>query len=152
MSVSISDSSSSADSVAVGRIQNMNRDLMEMVNSRLTAFFYFNNLSHSSAQESLQSSINSLEDMKNSIKKEIEELNQSPSNILVVSQVLKQIIDLQKLHQDELKKLRSYHEEIHTLNNEEGELNERLSGIEKHFNRLVLEEKSEHAACNCFLF
>lgn len=152
ISVSISDGSSSADSVAVGRIQNINKDLMEKVNSRLTAFLYFNEMNQNSVEDSLISSISSLENMKQFISTELEGVKDGEQKFLVVSQILRQISDLQKIHQDELDKLKGFHEEIYTLNTEECELNDRLQDIEKKCNRLVLEEHGEKTACGCSVF
>lgn len=152
MSVSISDGSSDADSVAVGRIQTINKDLKEMLNSRLTAFLYFNEINKNSAQESLASSISSLEQMKVSISKELEVFRNEGQNFLVVSQILRQISDLQRIHKDELDKLKGFHDEICNLHTEECELNERIQDIEKKCNRLVLEEHGERTACSCRLF
>ena len=152
MSVSLSDGTSCADSVAVGRIQNINKDLIEMVNSRLTAFFYFNEMNQNSAEDSLISSISSLENMKQFISMELEGAKSGEMKYLVVSQILRQISDLQKIHQDELDKLKGFHEQMYSLNTEECELNERLQDIEKKCNRLVLEEHGEKTACGCSVF
>ena len=152
MSVSISDGSSEADSVAVDRIRILNKDLNEMLNSRLTAFLYFNEANRNSAQESLISSISSLQQMEQSMSKELEVFQDPSRKVLVVSQILRQISDLHKVHKDELDKLKGFHEEICNLNTEESELNDKIQDIEKKCNRLVLEEHGERTACGCRLF
>jgi hypothetical protein len=149
LSISISGSSSSADSITVGKIQNINKELIELISSRLTAFAYFGEVQNPEINQKvqLQSSINGIEDLKTSLLNELSD--KSPQNVLIVTSFLKELSDLQRLYSKELEKLRDNQEELETLENEEIELNSRLHNIENKFSHMTLETQGQKTTCRC---
>lgn len=151
-SISISDSSSSADSVAIGRIQNTNKDLLELITSRLTAFLYFTENNRETPIRSIKSSIHSLEEMHISIAKEAEQLSPDDGSFLVVSKILKDLSELKRYYEEEQANLKSKQQELKTLETEESELCSRLQNIETKVSKIMLEQNSVKSSCQCRIF
>ena len=151
VSISISDSNSSADSVTVGKMQNINRELVELITSRLTAFAYFEEAERGSTKDKLKSSIIGIEDLKTSLFNENSVKSPQSEGFVWVSSLIKELSELQKLHIKELDKLNNNKEELETLENEENELNLRLNNIQNKFSRTNLESKGQQINCKCLI-
>lgn len=151
-SISISDSSSSADSVTIGKMQGKNKELLEQITSRVTAFIYFTKFNKENPAESLQSSIEGLENMHESIEKEIEHLNPEDQSFVLVSKILKDLSELKKCFEEEKNCLKSKQEELKSLETEESELCSRLQNIELKVSKLLLEQNSVKSSCQCRIY
>lgn len=151
-SISISDSSSSADSVAIGKIQGKNKELVEQITSRVTAFIYFTKYNQENPAESIQSSIEGLESMQESIGKEIEHLNPEDQSFVLVSKILRDLSELKKCFEEEKTCLKSKQEELKSLETEESELCSRLQNIESKVSKLLIEKNAVKSSCECRIY
>lgn len=151
VSISISDSNSSADSVAVGKMQNINRELIELITSRLTALAYFEEAQQEINQDKLKSSINSIQDLKNSLLNENSARPPESEGFLLVSNLIKELGELQKIYIKEFDKLNNHKKELKTLENEENQLNVRLNTIESKFSNMSLESRGQQVTCKCLI-
>ena len=151
VSISISDNNSSADSVVVGKMQNINRELIELITSRLTAFAYFEEVQQEMNQGKLKSSINGIEDLKNSLLKKNSVKSHESEGFLLVSSLIKELGELQKIYINELNKLNNHKQVLETLENEENELNVRLNTIESKVSNMTIENRGEQVNCKCLI-
>ena len=129
----------------------MNRELVELITSRLTAFAYFEEAGRENTKEKLKSSIIGIEDLKTSLFYENSAKSPKSEGCVWVSSLIKELSELQKLYIKELDKLNNHKEELETLENEENELNLRLNNIENKFSRTTLESKGQQVNCKCLI-
>lgn len=142
---SITDISSSADSVAINKMQSINNELSENLTSRLTTFMYFHALASGNPANSSHLSENKQDASPDS---SIE----NQENIINFPEFTKEILSLQKAYQKELEKLKKNKEELETVENEENNLCERLSKIEEKVAKVILDRDSKKVSCGCLIF
>lgn len=142
---SISDISSSADSVAINKMQSINHELNDHLTSRLTTFMYFHNLVSKNSHDSSELS-------ENKQKVSVDSSNDIQGSALRLPEFTKQLVSLHKTYQKELEKLKKNKEELETVENEENDLCERLSKIEEKVAKVILERDVKKTSCGCFIF
>ena len=149
MSISIPSNGSSADSVDIEEIHSNNRQLFEVLTTRLTAFLYFTETLLEEPVEYYKASIKELEEIKESIS---QSQSLEDSNCVETGKVLQQISDLMVLYSNELKKLEESRTEISQMDEEEEELNKRLTDIERKLGNISLETENAITSCKCVCF
>lgn len=144
-SISLLESISSVDSVDIDKIQTINKEFEEIINSRLTAFLYFNTSSQRIQKLSIAESKNSIDSLK-------EKGGENPENSIILSEFAKEIMNLQRIHKAKLEELKKNKFELETLEDEESGLSGRLGEIEEKISKILIKRDQKKALCKCLVF
>ncbi|OMJ79939.1 hypothetical protein SteCoe_19923 [Stentor coeruleus] len=146
-------SDSSVESTDVALVQNTTRDLIDLMNARVTAFMYFREKLSKGPDQDFKSSILQLSQLKDSIKF-IEEQKESltEKEKIKVDCLVKTLNELHSVYEKELEELELNRSELITLEGENDELNSKLQDMQNNLSRLNIEFEKERASCFCLIF
>ncbi|OMJ68060.1 hypothetical protein SteCoe_34604 [Stentor coeruleus] len=142
----------SADSEAVKKVVLKNKEITDMVSSRLTAFLY---MSHKCYEEGSFSSEaeEEIKDLKKSLDLKLEQYkeNQDKNNEVLVKGVLEQIYSLEKEFVIMKKRLLDTETAIKLTEEEKMQLKKQMSMVEDTANKFICEshENAPGGLCNC---
>ena len=147
-SVSLPENSSSLDSVDFEKICSINKNLSDLLQSRLTAFAYFEELDKGSRKLLNKCSISDFESSQES-DKEPEESRTGDGTSVSFSDTYKKLHGLKKFYENQKKKLNETNSELEKLRDEESELNDRIYKIENKVTKAFLGGKEKNNKCGC---
>ena len=147
-SVSLPDNSSSLDSVDFEKIGYINKNLSDLLQSRLTAFAFFEEMDKGSRKHYKKSSMSECESSQD-FDKEPEESRTGDGTSVSFSETYKKLNGLKKVYENQKKKLNQTNSELEKLRDEESELNDRLYIIENKVTRAFLGIKEKKLKCGC---
>jgi hypothetical protein len=151
-SISNAESRSSVDSVEVQKVVAKNKEITEIVTSRLTAFLF---MSKKIYGENGFIPIQEFENIKKSLSETLSicRENEDKESEIFVKGVLDQIMNLQKELNALSLKLQETQVEIKYTETEETELKEHMNAMETNISRFVLESQdSKSIKCQCEVF
>jgi hypothetical protein len=146
-SVSLPEHSSSLDSVDIDKINEINKELSELINSRLTAFAYFEEVDKGNRKifkKDEKSGLDSFLDCE----KEPDESRTGDATVSF-SETYKKLHGLKRIYENKKKRLSQTTEELEKLLDEESDLNSRLTRIENKVTNAFLGIKEKNNGCRC---
>lgn len=147
-SISLPDNSSSLDSVNVEKIASINRNLSDLMQSRLTAFAYFEELDKGNRKHFKNYSMSECNSSQE-FEKEPEESRTGDGTSVSFSDTYKKLHGLKKIYENQRRKLSHTNNELEKLRYEESELNNRLYKIENKVTKAFLGIKEKKQKCGC---
>ncbi|OMJ66557.1 hypothetical protein SteCoe_36554 [Stentor coeruleus] len=151
--ISIPSNGSSADSIDIQVIKNKNKELFDVLNSRLSTFLNFNDNIITQSYDFLKSSLDELDEIKDTANDfEDKQFSLCDKDKFAVDILFKQINLLHSMYTYEIKKLERSRDELITVEEEETDLHFKLKNIEGEMCRLMIEEDSNRTTCKCTLF